>query len=340
MTAFLVSLAVTLASLPLLRAWAPALGLVDHPGGRSSHRQARPSTGGLAILLGLAAGAVASGLAASPGPALRAWAAGLLLIALVGALDDRFQLPVWPRLLAHLAAAALVTGATGGLERLPLPSPLDLPLGSLGPVFSVVWVAALVNFFNFMDGIDGLAGAQGAIAGATLALALTGRAPLAACLGAAVAGACISFLFFNWHPSSVFLGDAGSTALGYCFASIPMLIAPERRSEATQLAALSLFVFLADATTCLLGRLYAGRRLHESHRDHLYQRWVDAGAGHAPVAFRLALAALATSAVGLFGWLESSPALHWTALLLGAGLFALEWRAVVAAETRADPQSR
>ena len=83
-------------------------------------------------------------------------------IGVLGALDDRFDLPAGVRFPAHLAAAVIAVAALGPFERLPLPAPLDVPLGN--PVatwaLSLLWLAAVTNFFNFMDGIDGLAGGR------------------------------------------------------------------------------------------------------------------------------------------------------------------------------------
>jgi Fuc2NAc and GlcNAc transferase len=318
-----VAFLVTLAATPVVRAAAGRLHLLDHPNERSSHRTVTPRSGGLAIALGLA---VAGALVADHRAA--SIATGGLLLVVVGVLDDRYGLSPWPRLACQALAASIVVGTAGGLERLPLPRPLDAPLGPLGGALAVVWIVAVVNFYNFMDGIDGLAGLQGVVTAATAALALAGVDPPAAAIGAALAGACIGFLPFNWPPASVFLGDAGSGLIGYTLATLPFVQAGEGRCGLVVLVGTSLFLFLADATTCLVRRVARRERWYEAHREHLYQRWVRAGARHGTVTAWLGLGALATCAPALAGWTTGRSEWGWVALGVGAAAFAWEWTRV------------
>jgi len=283
----------TLVATPLVRSVAPRLGLLDHPNARSSHQTATPRTGGVSILLGLGAALMLllPGLKGERGD-LEALLAGGLLVWVIGLADDRLGLPPWPRLAGQVLAAGVVISATGGLERVPLPAPLDGPLGGLGAPIALLWIVAVVNFYNFMDGIDGLAGIQGVITAGALALAFAREDPLVSAVAAALAGGCAAFLVYNWAPASVFLGDAGSGLLGFTMASLPLLAPRGRKSEAVMLIAASLTLFLADATSCLLRRAARGARF-EAHREHLYQRWVAGGVGHGRVALILGFGALA-----------------------------------------------
>jgi Fuc2NAc and GlcNAc transferase len=325
---------VTLVATPVARAAARRFGLLDRPNERSSHRVVTPRAGGIAILLGLAA-ALALGSRAPFGRSAAAVAGGGLLVALVGVLDDRVRLSPWPRLACQALAAIVAVGTAGGVARLPLPPPLDVPLGPLGSAVAVVWIVAVVNFFNFMDGIDGLAGLQASITAGALALALAPSQPAPAAIAAAVAGASAAFLPFNWHPASVFLGDAGSGLIGYTLAVVPFLADDERRPELVLLAGASLFLFLADATTCLLRRARRGERWYEAHREHLYQRWARAAGSHGSVAARLGLGAIASSALALGGWRTAEAAWSWAALAVGAAALGAEWAHVRRLERRA-----
>jgi len=329
-----IGLAVSLLATPLVRALARHGSLLDHPGPRSSHRTVTPRGGGLAILAGLAAALLWGRGDWTATPPVFALLVGGAVVALVGLLDDRFGLPPLPRFLCHLAAAVGVVAVTGGLERLPLPPPLDAPTGPLGGVLAVLWVIVVVNFMNFMDGIDGLAGLQGAITG--MALALAGLEPSVTLLGAALAGACAGFLFFNWAPASIFLGDVGSGLLGYTLATIPLLAPPATRTHAVLLAGTSLWLLLADASICLLRRVARGERFYEAHREHLYQRWVAAGASHAQAAGWIGLGSAATTVLALIGWRTGEPSWAGAGLTLGAVLFGLQWRVVRRAEGRAS----
>jgi Fuc2NAc and GlcNAc transferase len=334
LVAIAVAFAVTTATTPLVRSAARRLGLLDRPNARSSHAAVTPRSGGLAVLLGLlSATAVIPGLWV--GRATLAWLAGALIVAAMGLLDDRFGLPAGPRLAVQAVAAAPVVAATHGFERLPLPAPLDLALGPLAVPLALVWIVGVVNFYNFMDGIDGLAGLQGLVTAAALALALRAEAPAAATVAGTLAAACAGFLIFNWQPASVFLGDAGSGLVGYTLATLPLLVARERRSEAVALTGVSLLLFLADATFCLARRILRGERWYEAHREHLYQRWVRSGAAHAQVSLRLGTAALLITALALVGWERRDAVWTWAALLLGAAAIAGEWALVRRLERRA-----
>jgi glycosyltransferase WbpL len=235
--------------------------------------------------------------------------AGAAAMALVGLADDRYHLPIAPRLVAQAVGALAIAGATGGFPRLPLPQPLDVPLGVLAVPLAALWIVAVVNFFNFMDGIDGLAGAQAVVTG--LGVAAVAWTTPAAAIGAAAAGGAAGFLLFNWAPARIFMGDSGSLALGYTFASLPLLADTDSRPAAVFWMVMSLFVFVADAAATLVTRMARGETWHAPHRSHLYQRLVRTGLGHGTVA-----AALAALALGLT---LAAAALFPAALVRGAG---------------------
>jgi UDP-N-acetylmuramyl pentapeptide phosphotransferase/UDP-N-acetylglucosamine-1-phosphate transferase len=318
-----VSLAAVVAGMPLFLRAARRWGLLDRPNERSAHVGLTPRGGGLVLLLAVAAalGALVPWRGASPAVA---WVvAGAVVLALAGLMDDRFHLPAAPRLVLHVATSALVVwGTGGGFSRLPLPEPLDLPLGALGPVLSVVWLVSVLNFYNFLDGIDGLAGAQGAVTGLGIALAAWDR--MAALGGAALAGACLGFLAYNWSPARVFLGDAGSALLGFSFAAFPLLAPPARRPGAVFFVALSLWLFLADGTWTFARRLRRGEDVLRAHRQHVYQRLVDSGLGHGVGAAAPAAGAAALTALGLAAWRQGGPGPGWLGLLAALLLFGLE----------------
>ncbi len=332
-----VALAVTLVATPLLRLVARRLGLVALPGPRSSHRSPTPRAGGIAILFGTAAALAAGGAGWAGRSDLLALLGGGALLAVVGLLDDRFDLPPLPRLGIQILAAGVVVRATGGFERIPLPEPLNLSLGpALGATMAALWIVAVTNLYNFMDGIDGLATLQGALSAIAIALALSSQASEAATLGAALAGATLGFLAYNWAPASVFLGDVGSGVVGFTLASLPLMALPGNKGEAALLVAASLFLFLADTTVCLLGRSMRGERVLQAHRQHLYQRWVATGASHATVSLWLGFGALVTTSLALVGWETGDANWYWASLGLGGAFFALERVVVERRETRVD----
>ncbi len=334
--AALVALAAALLLTPVLRAAAHRFGLLDRPNERSSHTQPTPRSGGLAIAVALAFALLQAPQLWWQRPAAWALLAGGVLLALVGFCDDRFGLSPLVRLGVHCVAAAGLTFAAGPLDRLPLPDPLGLRLGSLGPLVSVLWIVAVVNFYNFMDGIDGLAAVQALVTGSGIAAA--GLDPLSTFLGAALAGASAGFLVFNWSPASVFLGDAGSGLLGYTLAALPFLAPQESKATGVLFVACSLGLFLADATWTLVRRVARGERPYQAHREHQYQRLVIAGASHARVTAALGAGA---AVLTLGSWIalgNGETGLWWAVLLFATALFGLEVWAVRCRESSRLPR--
>jgi UDP-GlcNAc:undecaprenyl-phosphate GlcNAc-1-phosphate transferase len=252
-------------------------------------------------------------------------ALGLLLggaaLAAVGLWDDRHGLSPFVRLMAQLAVAAGVVWLVGGIDRLPLPYPLDLPLGPASRPATVLWLVGVVNFFNFLDGIDGLAAVQTVVTAAGISLA--GWDPFAALLAAVVAGAAAGFLPFNWSPASVFLGDVGSYFLGYTLAALPLAAPPESRARAALFVALSLWLFLADAAWTLLKRACRGAPWYEAHREHLYQH-LALRQGHPRVAATIGAGSLVLTAGALVAYRSTDPAGPWAVLALAVVLFIAE----------------
>jgi UDP-N-acetylmuramyl pentapeptide phosphotransferase/UDP-N-acetylglucosamine-1-phosphate transferase len=327
LAAALAALAVSALATRVLRALAWRAGLVDRSNERSSHVGAVPRGGGLGLLLGAAAGIAVSGAWPAESPATSVLLLSCAALALVGLLDDRFGLSPLARLVPQLGAAAAITVAAGGLGRLPLPPPLDAPLGALaGGLLAAVWIVAVANFYNFLDGIDGLAGLQAVVTGAGVALAAWD--PAARTLGAVLGGASLGFLAHNWAPARIFMGDVGSGTLGFCFAALPLLAPPEARSRAVLFVGVSLFLFLADATWTLLVRVARGERFYEPHREHLYQRLVAPGRGHAAVTLALGLGALALTAAALAAWRSGSALAGWAALAVAVAAFSAELASV------------
>jgi UDP-N-acetylmuramyl pentapeptide phosphotransferase/UDP-N-acetylglucosamine-1-phosphate transferase len=306
------------------------VGLLDHPNERSSHARATPRGGGLAIVIGTACGLALSGEPMTGEAAALLGGAGAM--ALLGLADDRWGLSVGIRLAVEAAAALVIAAMTGGFARLPLPAPLDLPLGPLAIPLAAVWVVAVLNIFNFLDGIDGLAGGQAVVTG--LGVAATAWDPAAAAIGGAAAGGAAGFLVFNWTPARIFMGDVGSLALGYTFASLPLLAATESRPAAVFWMVMSLWLFLADATRTLVARAARGERFYLPHREHLYQRLVQAGHGHAAVSLALLAGSLVLTAAAVALWPRLDGRAGWMVFGVAVALFLAEAAAASRAPRR------
>jgi UDP-N-acetylmuramyl pentapeptide phosphotransferase/UDP-N-acetylglucosamine-1-phosphate transferase len=269
--------------------------VLDRPNARSMHSRPIPRVGGLPLLV---AGWGLAALAAPGGPATAAaFSLPLVLLMLVGGLVDRIGLAALPRVLAQLACAAPLAASWSMRLAEHAPAHLHFALAGLLAVLAIVAVTWAINLYNFMDGSDALAGLMTAIGFGALAIASPGSAlgMAAAC----VAGAALGFLVHNRPPARVFLGDVGSTALGFLAAAIAFegMIAGH---WPFWFPGIVFMPFWLDATLTLLRRALAGKRLSEAHRDHAYQRLALMGAGHAGTAIAYGLLMLADAAAALW----------------------------------------
>lgn len=302
---------------------------LDHPNERSLHVRPTPRGGGIGIVVPVSVCLI---VLAATYPASRAslgWMASVgVMLAAVGLIDDVRSLPALTRLLAQTSGAVALTAVLGHWRVFAWPGLLALNLEWLGFPLTVVLVVGLTNACNFMDGIDGIAGTQGAIAGlGWVGVGLTAQDPCVATIGAVLAASNLGFLIFNWPPASIFMGDVGSSFLGFVLAALVVLVAP--RSPGIALAGM-LFVwpFLFDTTFTLLRRISRGENLFSAHRSHLYQRLVLRGVSHRTVTLTygaLALVGVATGHAVLRGATSASQQGGLLIGLLAVGL----WMAVV-----------
>ena len=277
--------------------------IVDYPNSRSLHTKPVPRTGGLAVLAGiLVGGGVWIGAGDAPIVLAVGLGAGLSPLALVSVLDDRYGIAAKLRLMIHCWAAISLSVAGLVPGRLDLPG-LSLPLSAgLGIPLTVLFTVWMINLYNFMDGMDGFAGGMAVIGFTTLAW--LGRVDIGFstfCL--VVAAASAGFLLHNFPPAKLFLGDSGSTTLGFLAAACS-LWGSQAGLFPFWTALLIFSPFIVDATVTLLRRLWHGEPVWKAHRSHYYQRLVLLGWGHrrtvlVEYALMLACAASALLAIQL-----------------------------------------
>jgi UDP-GlcNAc:undecaprenyl-phosphate/decaprenyl-phosphate GlcNAc-1-phosphate transferase len=269
---------------------------IDRPNERSLHKAPTPRTGGLAILVGTTA-AIWLGCTRDT---LIVWGLAMT-IGLVSFADDRWGLPIAARFATQISAAIAMAVLTLGTS-----SPTLLVLA----VLSIVW---MTNLYNFMDGADGLAGGMGASGFFAYSLAAFRGGHLAvAVLSACLVAGCLAFLRCNLPPAKIFMGDVGSTVLGFCAAALGFY---GLRVGLWPLwfPALAFLPFIADATVTISRRALRREKIWQAHRQHYYQRLVLSGWSHRSLS-RVAYALMAaSSAAGLFT-LRHAPALGWAAL--------------------------
>jgi Fuc2NAc and GlcNAc transferase len=278
---FLIAFAALVTSILLTgvaRKLALSRGVLDVPNERSSHSTPTPRGGGISIVLAATAALVVlAGLGALDIDLLIALAGGGMGVAAIGFIDDRRPTSAGIRLAVHFAAALWALVWLGGLPPLRVGDHI-IAFGWEGYAFAALGIVWTLNLFNFMDGIDGLAGSEAvfvACAGALLAV-ISGASSDVTVVSLVFAAACCGFLFWNWPPAKIFMGDVGSGYVGYSIAVLA--IAAARDNPVALLVWLILGgIFFVDATVTFVRRLGRGERVYEAHRSHAYQylarRW-------------------------------------------------------------------
>lgn len=255
----------------VLRGYALEKSLMDIPNERSSHSVPTPRGGGVAIVFAFLLALPILGFAGFL-PLKLVWGlsgAGLL-VAVLGFADDHGHIAARWRLAGHFLAAAWALFWIGGLAPVELFG-ATFDLGLAGAVLALFYLVWMLNLYNFMDGIDGLASAEAICAclGACVVYGVTGNFGLiwvALALAAAVSG----FLYWNFPPARIFMGDAGSGFLGLVLAIIS-LHAQWSSPDLLWSWMILLGVFIVDASWTLARRLLNGEKVYQAHRSHAYQ---------------------------------------------------------------------
>jgi UDP-GlcNAc:undecaprenyl-phosphate/decaprenyl-phosphate GlcNAc-1-phosphate transferase len=256
---------------PVSRRIAIRLGIVDAPSGRKIHKESTPLMGGLAIYFALA---IALLIFSPPQHIIELGAVlgGAAFLALVGGLDDKYNLGIRIRLVA-MAIAALVAVAVGIQVRLFNTPWLDIPL-------TILWILTVTNAVNFNDNMDGLAAGLTAIAaGFFMLIAATQELSLVSALGAALAGSAVGFLFYNFNPASSFMGDMGALVLGFILAilGIKLEFGTQPLDVTWMVPLLVLALPLSDICLVVFTRLREGRSPAQAGKDHTSHRIMSLG---------------------------------------------------------------
>ena len=281
--AFIVSFAFTFATTPLVRRFAFKIGAIDIPkDNRRMHKKPTPRIGGLAIIFGFT---VATLCFAQPSRQLYGTLAGAAIIAVMGVIDDCKNLPAKLKFVIQIIAALVVVFA-GDIKIDVFTNPnflSDNPYWVLpewlSVTLTVIWIVFITNAVNFIDGLDGLAAGVSAIMSISLVFISirVGEYPIAI-LGIALMGSCFGFLPFNFNPAKIFMGDTGSTFLGFMLATLS--IQGVFKSYAVISFAVPLLILglpLFDALFAMIRRILRGQSPMTADRGHLHHRLVDMG---------------------------------------------------------------
>jgi len=276
--AFLVAAVAAYLVTPPVAAFARRLGVIHVPRDRDLHDRPTPGLGGLAIL---AAVVLAALLFLPAERETRGIIGGAVAITLIGAADDTIEggLPPFVKLVGQFAAALIPVMTDVRVENMTLPFVAPLSLGDWSYPLTMIGIVAVINVVNFTDGVDGLAAGVCTIAAATFAvIALSLNRDAAGVLAALTAGAALGFLIHNFHPASIFMGDAGSNLLGLLLACVAI---QGVLKTAAVVALFFPFVILAvpalDATFVVAKRIKYRRPVYSADRWHFHHRLGNVG---------------------------------------------------------------
>lgn len=280
---FVVAFAFTFATVPIVHRLAFKIGAIDVPkDSRRMHKKPIPRIGGLAIIFGFAVALACFGQMTR---SLAAILAGSAIIAIMGVVDDCKNLDAKLKFGIQILAALVVI--IGGNVRITVMTNPNIFSDNPYLVFpwwfsgiaTIIWIVFITNAVNFIDGLDGLAAGVSAIMSVSLVfIAVRIGEYSVAIVGLALMGACFGFLPFNFNPAKIFMGDTGSTFLGFMLATLS--IQGVFKSYAIISFAVPLLILglpLFDAVFAMIRRIYRGQSPMTADRGHLHHRLIDMG---------------------------------------------------------------
>ena len=300
---FAASAGVTFAITPIVRRLSLRLGWIDRPSDRKVHPNPTPTAGGIAMYVGLAAGLLAARLIPflsdlhETSSELDAAFVAATVVVVLGVIDDTRGVTALGKLAGQVFAAGLVVLLGVQLLYFYFPGPgVVSPPPDVAVPLTVLWIVALMNAVNLVDGLDGLAAGMVAIAAIAFFAYFrtpdgTEQASVAALMSAIVAGVCIGFLPWNFHPAKIFMGDSGSLLLGLLMAVATIsgvgqsLEGPSGGDLAViaipiVIPLLVLAVPLLDVVLAIVRRMRKGIGIGHADKEHIHHRLLDIGHSH------------------------------------------------------------
>ncbi len=281
---FMFAWIVTYLFIPKVRTFALKVGWADEPNARRLHQEPRPNAGGLAIYTGVVAAIILAGCLSTMvllkvQVAILAILLGGSVLVIVGFIDDQFGgLPALFRLLVQILTALLLVVCGIQIHVVYFGESID---NILSIVLTVFWIVGITNAVNLMDGMDGLAGGVSFISAMSLLAASAQFESRAAAtlICAGVAGAALGFLRHNYHPSRIFMGDAGAYFLGYVLAATSILGYVKVTTVTSLIPTMMLFIVpIIDTSQVIVKRLLSGHNpLSTPGKDHLHHRLLAQG---------------------------------------------------------------
>ena len=295
---FLVALVCTTIVVLPARWLAFKLGAVAEPGERRIHREPTARLGGLAMYLGFGLSAALF----STNPATLGLLLSAAVITTLMVFDDlRGVRPVFKLVFQVAASLLAIVGFGISIKFVGLPGHVVNLMPAVAIPLTLLWFVGLQNTINLIDGVDGLAAGVVAIVAATILLAAINRGESdIVILAGALIGACIGFLFFNWHPARVFMGDSGSNFLGFTLAALSVLsVAKGAIVVALVVPVAALAIPILDTAWAIVRRRLRGRSIAAPDTEHLHHRLLDFGLSPRETALVFYFGTAIFAAVGL-----------------------------------------
>ncbi|HDY71914.1 MAG TPA: hypothetical protein ENH50_09640 [Nitrospirae bacterium] len=305
--AFLTSLLITLYLLPHLARIALKIGLMDYPGMRKVHRRPKPLVGGIAMMMAFSL----SSLLFAPLTSLRGLFAGMLTLSMVGFLDDFRELNHKWKFVFQILASIFMIYLSGTM----LTSFGDLlgfgPInfGSAAYLLTVFCTIGVINAINMIDGVDGLAGGVSFVALLSFSLlAYLNNQPGLVLISLSLAGAVVAFMRYNWHPSRLFMGDAGSLALGFVLAYLSIALTQNRGTSVQPVVPLLILsVPVVDTVTVMTKRAIKGKNPFHPDRYHLHHILLRSGLKKTNAVKVIIIMSALMSGIGIAGTILDLP---------------------------------
>ncbi|KYG91175.1 MraY family glycosyltransferase [Metasolibacillus sp. FSL H7-0170] len=264
---------------PLVKRLAFRIGAVDAPNYRKVHARIMPRLGGLAIF-----GAFLIGVAVlrPESEYTLAIILGATIIVATGVIDDMYEISAKAKLIGQIAAAAVIVFVGGiDIDFINLPFGGILDFGFLSIPFTIIWIVGITNAINLIDGLDGLAAGVSTIALITLAgMALSMGNIFVLVMAAILAASTLGFLFYNFHPAKIFMGDTGALFLGFMIAVFSLLGFKNVTVISFIIPVIMLGVPISDTFFAIVRRLRMKQKWSDPDKSHLHHRLLDMGFSH------------------------------------------------------------
>ncbi|RDW20580.1 glycosyltransferase family 4 protein [Oceanobacillus chungangensis] len=277
--AFLISLISSFLLTYPVKKFAVNIGAVDHPNHRKIHKKVTPRLGGISIFLGSLLGILYLSPTSEHLPAIFM---GATVIIITGILDDRFSLSPIVKLTGQIIAASLLVFSGIIIERITLPIIGIFDLGFFSVFITIIWIIGITNAINLIDGLDGLATGVSTIALISIfVMAIIDSQILVAFLTIVLVGANLGFLYHNFYPAKIYMGDTGSNFLGYMIAVVSMLgLFKNVAFFSFIIPIIVLAVPIFDTLYAIVRRAFNKENIMRADNKHVHYQLIESGYSH------------------------------------------------------------